>query len=32
VLTLKLPEYEGLEVTARTSYWAETAAPAAAER
>ena len=29
VLTLKLPDYEGLEVTARTSYWAE---PAAAER
>jgi len=23
VLTLKLPDYEGLEVTARTSYWAE---------
>lgn len=25
VLTLKLPDYEGLEVTARTSYWAEPA-------
>lgn len=24
VLTLKLPDYEGLKVTARTSYWAET--------
>jgi VWFA-related protein len=29
VLTLKLPDYEGLAVTARTSYWAE---PAGAER
>ena len=26
VLTLKLPDYEGLKVTARTSYWAEPAA------
>jgi VWFA-related protein len=25
VLTLKLPDFEGLEVTARTSYWAEPA-------
>lgn len=25
VLTLKLPDYEGLKVTARTSYWAEPA-------
>jgi VWFA-related protein len=32
VLTLKLPNYEGLEVTARTSYWAEPAAPAVAEQ
>ena len=32
MLTLKLPDYEGLEVTARTSYWAEPVAPAAAER
>ena len=32
VLSVKLPEYEGLEVTARTSYWAESAAPEAAER
>jgi hypothetical protein len=32
VLTLKLPDYERLEVTARTSYWAEAATPAAAER
>jgi VWFA-related protein len=30
VLTLKLPDYEGLDVTARTSYWAEPVA--AAER
>ena len=28
VLTLKLPDYEGLEVTARTSYWADTVATA----
>ena len=27
VLTLNLPDYEGLNVTARTSYWAETAPP-----
>jgi VWFA-related protein len=32
VLALKLPDYESLKVTARTSYWAEPAAPAAAER
>jgi VWFA-related protein len=32
VLTLKLPDYEGLKVTARTSYWAEPPVPAAAER
>jgi VWFA-related protein len=32
VLTLKLPDYEGLKVTARTSYWAETAASAAADQ
>jgi VWFA-related protein len=31
VLNLKLHDYEGLEVTARTSYWAETV-PAAEER
>ncbi len=29
VLTLRLPDYEGLKATARTSYWAE---PAAAEQ
>ncbi|HWG20404.1 MAG TPA: VWA domain-containing protein [Terracidiphilus sp.] len=27
-LRLKLPDYEGLEITARTSYWAEPPAPA----
>jgi VWFA-related protein len=32
VLTLKLPDYEGLEVTARTRYWADTVTPATAER
>jgi hypothetical protein len=32
VLTVGLPDYERLELTARTSYWAEPAAPAAAER
>ncbi len=32
VLTLKLPDYEGLQVTARTSYWAEASAPATPER
>jgi hypothetical protein len=32
VLRLKLPDYEGLQVTARTSYWAEPSAPAAPER
>jgi len=32
VLTLKLPDYERLQVTARTSYWAEPSAPAAPER
>jgi VWFA-related protein len=32
MLTLKLPGYKGLEVTARTSYWAEPAAPGAAEQ
>ena len=32
VLTLKMPDYEGLKVTARTSYWAEPAAPAQTER
>ena len=31
VLTLKLPNYEGLKVTARTSYWADPA-PTRAER
>ena len=31
VLKVKLPDYERLEVTARTSYWAETA-PVAEER
>lgn len=31
MLTLKLPDYEGLEVTARTSYWAGTA-PVAPKR
>lgn len=28
VLTLKTPDYSGLEITARTSYWAEPAPPA----
>lgn len=28
VLTLKAPDYSGLEITARTSYWAEAAGPA----
>jgi len=32
VLTLKLPDCEGLKVTARTSYWAELAAPTSAVR
>src|SRR5579862_7280777 len=32
VLRLKLPDYEGLLVTARTSYWAEPSAPVAPER
>ena len=32
VLTLKLPDYEGLEVTARTSYWVEQTVRAAANR
>jgi len=32
VLRLMLPDYEGLLVTARTSYWAEPSAPAAPER
>jgi hypothetical protein len=32
VLTLKLPDNEGLKVTARTSYWAELAAPTSAVR
>jgi VWFA-related protein len=32
VLTLKLPDYEGLEVTARTSYWADTVAAATPNR
>ena len=32
VLRLKLPDYEGLQVTARTSYWAEAPSPAAPER
>lgn len=32
VLTLNLPDYDGLQVTARTSYWAEAAAPATPER
>ena len=32
VLSVKLPEYAGLEVTARTSYWAEAVVPEAAER
>jgi hypothetical protein len=32
VLTLKSPDYEGLKVTARTSYWAELAAPTSAVR
>jgi VWFA-related protein len=32
VLRLKLPDYEGLQVTARTNYWAEPSAPAAPER
>jgi hypothetical protein len=31
-LRLTLPDYEGLQVTARTSYWAEPSAPAAPER
>jgi hypothetical protein len=29
-LTLKLPDYEGLELTARTSYWADSVATATA--
>ncbi|MFZ0396015.1 MAG: VWA domain-containing protein [Terracidiphilus sp.] len=32
VLTLKLPDYEGLEVTARTSYWAQPAGPETREK
>ncbi len=32
VLTLKLPDYKGLKVTARTSYWAEPSASTAQER
>ena len=32
VLTLKLPDYEGLELTARTSYWADSVATATAAR
>jgi VWFA-related protein len=32
VLRLMLPDYEGLQVTARTNYWAEPSAPAAPER
>lgn len=32
VLTMRLPDYEKLEVTARASYWAEPVAPAATER
>jgi VWFA-related protein len=32
MLTLKLPDYEGLEVTARTSYWADTATSATTVR
>jgi hypothetical protein len=32
VLSLKLPDYEGLKVTARTSYWAEPVPPYAGGR
>jgi VWFA-related protein len=32
VLTLNLPDYDGLVVTARASYWADTVAPASRER
>ena len=32
VLTIKLPDYEGLEVTARASYWADTVSPATAQQ